>query len=132
MNQAHIKFYFKYLLFSNIEIGIMDSTLHRPPQGFAFVEEGVFRSSYPTAKAWPFLDKLGLKTVICLSPGDVREDLRIQLKTRNISMIGCDVGVNQVITLCLKTTKPFNFCFPNRSRFWSCLQKILLLRFVMP
>jgi tyrosine-protein phosphatase SIW14 len=39
-----------------------------PPQNFAMVESGVYRSSFPRTKNCSFLRSLNLKTVISLVP----------------------------------------------------------------
>lgn len=35
-----------------------------PPENYALVAPGVYRSSFPTRKTFPFLEKLALKTVM--------------------------------------------------------------------
>jgi hypothetical protein len=43
-------------------------TAYLPPSNFAMVDKGVYRSSFPKKKNFPFLKKLGLKSVIFLCP----------------------------------------------------------------
>lgn len=35
-----------------------------PPQNFAMVAKGIYRSGYPNSKNYPFLQKLGLKSLL--------------------------------------------------------------------
>lgn len=46
-----------------------------PPPQFGLVEEGLVRSGQPSELNFPFLDKLGLKTVVWLAPEDPNEPL---------------------------------------------------------
>lgn len=46
-----------------------------PPVSFGLVEEGLYRSALPTEINYPFLERLGLKTIIYLYP----EELDAQL-----------------------------------------------------
>lgn len=50
-----------------------------PPLNFAMVEEGVYRSAYPTEANVPYLRHIGIRTVVLLSievlPGPVRRSL---------------------------------------------------------
>jgi len=39
-----------------------------PPLNFAMVAKGVYRSGYPNPKNFPFLKKLGLKSILYLCP----------------------------------------------------------------
>eukprot|EP00123_Amoebidium_parasiticum_P022027 comp78087_c0_seq1/m.48303 comp78087_c0_seq1/g.48303 ORF comp78087_c0_seq1/g.48303 comp78087_c0_seq1/m.48303 type:complete len:260 (-) comp78087_c0_seq1:236-1015(-) len=43
-----------------------------PPMNFAMVAPGVYRSGYPGKKNEPFLRKLGLRSIICLTPEPYR------------------------------------------------------------
>ena len=42
----------------------MDDELLIPPLNFSMVDKGVYRSGYPTKKNFPFLAKLGLRSVV--------------------------------------------------------------------
>lgn len=44
----------------------MDREPFFPPENFSMVEKGVYRSGFPSKKNFPFLKKLGLKTVVYL------------------------------------------------------------------
>lgn len=37
---------------------------YMPPINFGYVESGVYRSGYPNANSFPFLQKLGIKTIV--------------------------------------------------------------------
>eukprot|EP00752_Nemacystus_decipiens_P002113 g2017.t2 len=41
-----------------------------PPVSFGLVEEGLYRSALPNEINYPFLERLGLKTIIFLYPDD--------------------------------------------------------------
>ncbi|CAN0292985.1 unnamed protein product, partial [Ectocarpus sp. 8 AP-2014] len=41
-----------------------------PPVSFGLVEEGLYRSALPNEINYPFLERLGLKTIIYLYPDD--------------------------------------------------------------
>jgi len=47
----------------------------RPPENFAMVECGVYRSSFPREENLPFLHHLGLKSVLALVPEAYPEEL---------------------------------------------------------
>ena len=65
------------------------------PLGFAKVEEGVYRSSYPTEACIRFIETLGLKTLIALQPEDIRSDLREYCGKSGINIVEADIGLNQ-------------------------------------
>ncbi|CEO97843.1 hypothetical protein PBRA_005957 [Plasmodiophora brassicae] len=44
-----------------------------PPDNFAMVDRGVYRSSFPKKKHFPFLEKIGLRTIVCLVLEDYPE-----------------------------------------------------------
>ncbi|CAG8626892.1 5249_t:CDS:2 [Funneliformis caledonium] len=46
-----------------------------PPLNFAMVAPGVYRSGHPNRKNYPFLIKLGLKSIIYLSSDDFNKEL---------------------------------------------------------
>ena len=46
-----------------------------PPENFAMVETGVYRSAFPRSKNIPFLRRLRLKTVIALVPEEVSDTM---------------------------------------------------------
>ncbi|TPX61421.1 hypothetical protein SpCBS45565_g07260 [Spizellomyces sp. 'palustris'] len=45
-----------------------------PPLNFAMVAPGVYRSGYPNKKNFPFLKKLGLKSIMYLCEDEYSED----------------------------------------------------------
>lgn len=65
------------------------------PLGFAKVQEAVYRSAYPAVKALPFIAKLSLKTMVCLSPGDVRSELEQFCANESILIHKFDLKHNQ-------------------------------------
>ena len=46
------------------------------PLGFCRVHDNIYRSSYPSTKSLPFISTLGLKSMICLTPSDIKKELR--------------------------------------------------------
>eukprot|EP00040_Diaphanoeca_grandis_P006477 m.37603 g.37603 ORF g.37603 m.37603 type:complete len:194 (-) comp17716_c0_seq1:60-641(-) len=47
-----------------------DKPLMVPPLNFGMVTTGVFRSGYPNSKNFPFLKKLGIRTIVYLCPAE--------------------------------------------------------------
>lgn len=66
------------------------------PLGFSTVDNKFYRSAYPSLKTQPFISQLNLRTMICLNPADIRDDLRNFAKESNIRLISVDIGMNQV------------------------------------
>ncbi|VFQ81735.1 unnamed protein product [Cuscuta campestris] len=50
------------------EVDGADEGLLVPPLNFAMVDYGVFRSGFPDPSNFPFLQTLGLRSIICLCP----------------------------------------------------------------
>ena len=48
---------------------LSDRAVMVPPLNFAMVAPGVYRSGYPNKKNFPFLSKLGLKSIMCARSG---------------------------------------------------------------
>lgn len=65
------------------------------PIDFGRVDPLIFRSAYPAKKTWSFVSTLGLMSMVCLSPTDVKEDLRDFCRTNKILLKEFDVGHNQ-------------------------------------
>ena len=65
------------------------------PLSFARVEDGIYRSAYPTQKSLEFISQLKLKSMVCLNPSDIRQELRNYAESRSISLVECNVGCNQ-------------------------------------
>jgi hypothetical protein len=68
---------------------------HVPPPGFSAVKTGLYRSSYPNKRTYSFIHTLKLKSLICLQPEDLRDDLRKFCESNEINLITIDVGVNR-------------------------------------
>ncbi|XP_028105566.1 probable tyrosine-protein phosphatase DSP4 isoform X2 [Camellia sinensis] len=45
-----------------------DDGFYIPPLNFAMVDNGIFRSGFPDTANFPFLQSLGLRSIICLCP----------------------------------------------------------------
>jgi tyrosine-protein phosphatase SIW14 len=77
----------------------MSSLVLVPPLGFSLVSSSssgaVYRSSYPAKKSLPFLAKLGLKSIICLSPNDLRPEFREFCTSNAVALMEYDLKVNQ-------------------------------------
>ncbi|KAJ1434142.1 protein-tyrosine phosphatase [Ochromonadaceae sp. CCMP2298] len=71
------------------------------PLGFSKVQEGVYRSAYPASKSFPFIRTLGLKSMVCLCPGDVRSELETFCAEQSITLLKYDVKFNQDPFLCM-------------------------------
>ncbi|TNY24705.1 putative tyrosine-protein phosphatase OCA1 [Rhodotorula diobovata] len=63
-----------------------------PPPQFGLVEEGLVRSGQPSELNFPFLDKLGLKTVVWLAPEDPNEPFQRFLQEHSVALhhLGAD------------------------------------------
>lgn len=55
----------------------------------------IYRSSYPATQTLPFIKSLGLKTMICLTPSDIKQGLRDFARENGISLLELDVGCNR-------------------------------------
>lgn len=66
-----------------------------PPLNFARIDAHTFRSSYPPNKTLPYIKTLKLKSMICLTPGDIRGDLREFCGVNGIELLEFDIGFNQ-------------------------------------
>lgn len=66
-----------------------------PPLTFACVSPGIYRSGYPIASSLPFLSQLKLKTMICLCPGDLKQEIQQYAASQNIRFLSFDIRVNQ-------------------------------------
>ena len=83
---------------------IVKSTKLIPPLGYSVVhfqgDSGnggieVYRSAYPANRCFPFISKLHLKTAICLSPNDLRKDLKQFCVSSGINLLEYDIKENQ-------------------------------------
>lgn len=60
----------------------------------AQVSEGVFRSGYPIACNFPFLRRLGLRSILCLCPESVLSGSLEWANEAGVNMEMCDLGEN--------------------------------------
>ena len=58
-----------------------------PPLRFAAVEEGVYRSGYPTLRNLRFLRRLRLRTVVALTPAPVTADLEAWCDAEEVTLV---------------------------------------------
>ncbi|GAA5828837.1 hypothetical protein JCM11251_005891 [Rhodosporidiobolus azoricus] len=63
-----------------------------PPPQFGMVEEGLYRSGQPTELNFPFVEKLGLKSIVWLAPEDPNEPFMQFIKEHDIRLfhLGAD------------------------------------------
>ena len=66
-----------------------------PPLGFAMVSPGVFRSGFPTRHNAPFLQRLGLRTLVHVHepPGLVNYDAPLEelISKNGVALVSCGV-----------------------------------------
>lgn len=65
------------------------------PLSFGTVYDGVYRSSYPATKTLPFVEKLKLKSMVCLHSSDITHELRAFANKNNIKIYEYNIGFNQ-------------------------------------
>ena len=65
------------------------------PLAFSLVVPNVYRSAYPIPRNYPFLEKIGFKTFVCLVPNEVNDELRDYCSRLQIKLLGFDVKLNQ-------------------------------------
>lgn len=65
------------------------------PLSFSRVDNGIYRSSYPASRTIPFIKTLKLKSMICLSPSDLRQDLKTFASENDITIFESEIGHNQ-------------------------------------
>ncbi|CAG8581577.1 43041_t:CDS:2 [Gigaspora margarita] len=66
-----------------------------PPLNFAMVAPGVYRSGHPNRKNFPFLKKLKLKSIMCLSSDEFHEELSQFVKDQNIQIFHYKIDGNK-------------------------------------
>ncbi|KAJ3185812.1 hypothetical protein HDU85_001181 [Gaertneriomyces sp. JEL0708] len=66
-----------------------------PPLNFAMVAPGVYRSGYPNRKNFPFLQKLGLKSIMYLAEDDYFPETLTFLADHNIKIFHVRIGGNK-------------------------------------
>lgn len=59
------------------------------------VSSGIYRSSYPAEISYEFIENLDLRSMICLSPADLRPELTLLCETRGIQIVSFDLKLNQ-------------------------------------
>eukprot|EP00245_Coleochaete_scutata_P008218 TRINITY_DN245_c0_g2_i1.p1 TRINITY_DN245_c0_g2~~TRINITY_DN245_c0_g2_i1.p1 ORF type:complete len:193 (+),score=34.33 TRINITY_DN245_c0_g2_i1:39-581(+) len=73
----------------------MAEELFIPPINFAMVDKGVYRSGYPNTKNLPFLNKLGLRSVVYLCPEKYPEVVLDFLEKNNIKLFHFGIEGNK-------------------------------------
>jgi len=64
------------------------------PPRYSMLDRRFYRSSYPAPRSIPFLENLRLRSMICLSPKDMRSELREYISVSSISLLEVDIGTN--------------------------------------
>mmetsp|Transcript_32628 Transcript_32628/g.103984 ORF Transcript_32628/g.103984 Transcript_32628/m.103984 type:complete len:175 (-) Transcript_32628:3-527(-) len=70
--------------------------LYIPPINFSMVEKGIYRSGYPNKKNVPFLEKLGLHSIVYLCPEPYPEQMASFLSGNNIRVFHFGIEGNKV------------------------------------
>ena len=68
-----------------------------PPENFAMVEAGIYRSGFPKKKNFSFLKKLRLKTILTLVLEDYPESNRTFMEENSITLLQFGVPGNKAI-----------------------------------
>jgi len=85
-----------------------------PPLNFAMLVPGIYRSGFPNKKNFGFLEKLGIKTIVCLyTDKDYPEDHMEFVQNHNISLKTFDMEENK---------EPFNGI--NEENFHKALREV--------
>ena len=66
-----------------------------PPLSFAMVEDSVYRSGYPNKRNFPFLKKLGLRSIMYLSDDEYSQENLDFLKEHNINIFHIRISGNK-------------------------------------
>jgi len=66
-----------------------------PPENFAMVAPGVYRSGFPKKKHFPFLHKLGLKSILFLAPEDYPDWHLDHMATHEMHLLQFGVSGNK-------------------------------------
>ncbi|GAA5947253.1 hypothetical protein JCM3765_001592 [Sporobolomyces pararoseus] len=66
-----------------------------PPLCFSMVLPGVFRSGHPNRHNFPYLDSLGLKSIMYLSPDDYRSDTHNWAIERGLNIFHLRIDVSK-------------------------------------
>ena len=62
-----------------------------PPINFAMVAPGIYRSGFPTERNVPFLERLGLRTIISLSPERYGSAFLLWASTHSIDLVSLSI-----------------------------------------
>ncbi|CAG8610608.1 6668_t:CDS:2 [Paraglomus brasilianum] len=73
----------------------VQDTVLVPPLNFAIVSPGVYRSGHPNRQNFPFLKKLGLKTIMYLSSDDFNEELHQFVTDQDIQVFHYKISGNK-------------------------------------
>ncbi|SPR00129.1 diphosphoinositol-polyphosphate diphosphatase [Plasmodiophora brassicae] len=75
-----------------------------PPQRFAIVEKGIYRSGYPNQQSEQFLEKLGLRSIVYLCKEPVRDWNRDFIRRNGIQLfhLGSDGNKEPFLTVPLE------------------------------
>jgi len=71
------------------------ASLYIPPHPFGLVCDGVHRSSYPAQGTLSYIKSLNLKSMVALTPQDIKSELRIFCSNNDINIFECNIGFNQ-------------------------------------
>uniref|UniRef100_A0A7S3GK28 diphosphoinositol-polyphosphate diphosphatase n=1 Tax=Palpitomonas bilix TaxID=652834 RepID=A0A7S3GK28_9EUKA len=66
-----------------------------PPENFSEVEKGIYRSSFPTLRHFPFLKKKKIKSIIFLCPEEVSTQYKRFMEDSGITLFQFGVGGNK-------------------------------------
>ncbi|GAA5856559.1 hypothetical protein JCM3766R1_002406 [Sporobolomyces carnicolor] len=70
-----------------------------PPLCFSMVVPGVFRSGHPNKHNFPYLDSLGLKSIMYLSPDDYRSDTHNWAVERGLNIFHLRIDLSKDPTI---------------------------------
>ncbi|KAL2931219.1 Tyrosine-protein phosphatase DSP1, partial [Bienertia sinuspersici] len=69
-----------------VKDGAKEYKYYVPPFNFGMVNNGIFRSGFPDTSNLPFLQTLGLRSIICLSPESYPEVIAEFLRDNGIQL----------------------------------------------
>ncbi len=65
------------------------------PLAYNQIHQNLYRSSYPTPRNYSFIEKLQIKSFLCLVPNDINQELRNYCSEKSIVLYEFDVKMNQ-------------------------------------
>lgn len=74
---------------------ILPSDLLSPPENFAPVVNNIYRSSFPQPASFSFIQRLKLKSILCLIPEDYPEEHMEFLQSQNIKLFQLGLSGNK-------------------------------------